>query len=69
MKYAKRQIIMQSAQYEQKSSNDVNIRKSAGPLTGGQEYVENIHYSVFNLKYLSYLLTEVGFRSVRKWGP
>jgi len=36
---------------------------------GGQDYAENIHYSVFNSKYLSRLLIEVGFRSVRRWDP
>jgi predicted SAM-dependent methyltransferase len=46
-----------------------NIDSIAGPLMGGQDYAENIHYSVFNLKYLSGLLTEVGFRSVREWDP
>jgi hypothetical protein len=35
----------------------------------GQDYAENIHYSVFNSKNLSRLLTEAGFRSVREWDP
>ena len=46
-----------------------DINSIAAPLMGGQDYAENTHYSVFNLKYLSRLLTEVGFRSVAKWDP
>ena len=46
-----------------------DIDSIAAPLMGGQDYAENIHYSVFNSKYLSRLLIEVGFRSVRKWDP
>ena len=46
-----------------------DIDSITAPLMGGQDYAENIHYSVFNLKYLSRLLTELGFRSVRKWYP
>lgn len=48
---------------------DNDIDSIVAPLMGGQDYAENIHYSVFNLKYLSRFLTEVGFRSVRRWGP
>jgi len=46
-----------------------DIDSIARPLMGGQDYPWNIHYSVFNFKYLSGLLVEVGFRSVRKWDP
>jgi len=46
-----------------------DIDSIAARLMGGQDYAENIHYSVFNSKYLSRLLIEVGFRSVRKWDP
>ena len=45
------------------------IDSITAPLMGGQENAWNIHYSVFNSKYLSGLLTKVGFRSVRKWDP
>jgi len=48
---------------------DNEIDSMAAPLMGGQDYAENIHYSIFNLKYLSHLLREVGFRSVREWNP
>lgn len=48
-------------------NNDISIISRA--LMGGQGYESNFHYSVFNLKYLSHLLTEVGFRSVREWNP
>ena len=46
-----------------------NIDSIAIPLMGGQEYANNTHYSVFNLKYLSRLLKEDGFRSVKEWDP
>ncbi len=48
---------------------DDDIDSIAAFLMGGQNYAENIHYSVFNLKYLSRLLTEAGFLSVREWDP
>lgn len=48
---------------------DNDIDGIAAPLMGGQDFAENIHYSVFNSKYLSSLLTELGFRSVREWDP
>lgn len=48
---------------------DNDIDGIAAPLMGGQDYAENIHYSIFNLKYLSRLLGEVGFRSVEEWDP
>lgn len=48
---------------------DNNIDGIAAPLMGGQDFAENIHYSVFNLKYISRFLTEAGFRSVREWDP
>ena len=49
------------------SENEIN--SIAEPLMGGQDHALNIHYSVFNLNYLSRLLIEVGFRSVREWDP
>ena len=36
-----------------------DIDSIAAPLMGGQDFAENIHYSVFNLKYFSCLLIEV----------
>jgi predicted SAM-dependent methyltransferase len=46
-----------------------DIDSIAAPLMGGQDYAENIHYSVFNQEYLARLLKEAGFQSVRKWDP
>jgi len=48
---------------------DNDIDSVLASLMGGQDYAENTHYSVFNLKYLSNLLSEVGFRSVQEWNP
>lgn len=39
----------------------------APPLMGGQGYPENYHASIFNQDYLSRLLIEAGFKSVRIW--
>lgn len=39
------------------------------PLMGGQGYPGNVHLSVFDEKYLSSLLLEVGFTAVKKWDP
>jgi hypothetical protein len=39
------------------------------PLMGGQGYVGNFHYSVFNEKFLIELLTKSGFKEVRGWIP
>lgn len=47
------------------SQNDIKSIKD--PLMGGQDYAYNFHKSVFNEKYLSELLTEAGFRNIRKW--
>jgi len=46
-----------------------DIDSIAALLMGGQDYPENIHYSIFNLKYLSALLKELGFKNVREWDP
>jgi predicted SAM-dependent methyltransferase len=39
------------------------------PLMGGQDYEYNFHHSVFNKTYLSELLMESGFKSVKEWNP
>ena len=44
-----------------------SIELIAPPLMGGQGYPENYHASIFNLEYLSRLLSEAGFKSVRTW--
>ena len=46
-----------------------DIDSITAPLMGGQENAWNIHYSVFNSKYLGDFLTEAGFRRVREWDP
>jgi len=49
----------------QVSGNDIKSIKD--PLMGGQDYAYNFHKSVFNEKYLSELLNEVGIHNIRKW--
>lgn len=44
-----------------------NLALLLGHLVGGQEYEENIHFMVFDFAYLSTLLSEVGFRCIRRW--
>lgn len=50
-------------------SSDRDINSILGPLIGGQDYQYNVHHSVFNHKYLSEKLIEVGFKEVRQWAP
>lgn len=49
------------------SGRDINVISKQ--LMGGQDHEYNIHYSVFNHRRLSDLLTEVGFREVVPWDP
>lgn len=49
------------------SGNDINAIRH--PLMGGQNHEYNIHYSVFNCRYLSVLLKEVGFEKIADWDP
>lgn len=51
------------------NENDRNIEAIWMPLLGSQEYKENSHYSVFNEKFLTELLLEIGFQKVMKWDP
>lgn len=44
-----------------------NLALVLGHLVGGQDYPGNTHYMVFDFAYLSTLLSEVGFRCIRKW--
>jgi predicted SAM-dependent methyltransferase len=44
-----------------------NLGLLLGHLVGGQEYPENTHYMVFDFIYLSTLLSEVGFRRIRRY--
>ena len=50
-------------------SSDREINSILGPLMGSQGYEYDAHYCVFNRKYLSERLREVGFREVRQWDP
>lgn len=40
-----------------------------GPLFGGQDYLYNIHYNIFDFKYLYNLLGDVGFSNIRRYDP
>lgn len=44
-----------------------NLALVLGHLVGGQDYPGNVHYMVFDFTYLSTLLSEVGFRRIRKY--
>lgn len=46
-----------------------NFERIVPVLMGGQGYSYNFHFSVFNKKYLTKLLTEMGFREIREWEP
>jgi SAM-dependent methyltransferase len=51
------------------NNNSQEINTIMAPLMGGQDYKLNIHYSVFTCSSLTALLTQVGFREVRRWQP
>ena len=51
----------------QTCGNDID--SIADPLMGGQDYDQNVHYSVFNSEYLTRLLKEARFQNVREWDP
>jgi predicted SAM-dependent methyltransferase len=48
-------------------TKDINL--VIGPLFGGQTYLYNIHYNIFDFQSLSALLRDVGFKSVQKYDP
>ena len=48
---------------------DKNIDFICRQLMGGQDNQYNIHYSVFNYKHLSEILSEGGFSEIRSWDP
>lgn len=50
-------------------SSSRNINSVLGPLLGGQETKYNFHHSIFNSKYLSDKLREVGFEKILHWNP
>ena len=45
--------------------NDINL--ILGPLVGGQTYLYNFHYMVFDFKSIEKLLKEVGFKKVKRY--
>jgi len=45
--------------------NDLNL--VLGPLVGGQTYLYNFHYMVFDFKSLSEMLTKIGFKSIERY--
>jgi predicted SAM-dependent methyltransferase len=52
--------------YESCSGDITSIYDS---LMGGQDYEYNVHYSVFNHRYLADKLRQAGFKEVRQWDP
>ena len=38
-----------------------------GPILGGQTYLYNFHYTLFDPKSLEKYLTDAGFRTIREW--
>jgi len=46
-----------------------NISSILDPLMGGQRDKHDVHYSVFNHRYLADKLREAGFKEVRQWDP
>jgi predicted SAM-dependent methyltransferase len=43
------------------------IENITGPLMGGQTYETNFHYNVFDKKYLTTLMEEVGLVAIHPW--
>lgn len=50
-------------------SDTQDVGEILGPLMGGQTDEHNFHYAVFDQRYLTDLLREAGFDSIRKWDP
>jgi predicted SAM-dependent methyltransferase len=46
-----------------------NLNLVIGPIFGGQSYLYNIHYNIFDFTSLTKSLTEVGFKNVVKYNP
>ncbi len=49
------------------SSYPGGISSIQSPLYGGQNYEENFHKSCYDLKYLSQIMKDSGFHSIRTW--
>jgi len=43
------------------------IENVTGPLMGGQTYDTNFHYNVFDKKYLTKLMMDVGLTAIHTW--
>jgi predicted SAM-dependent methyltransferase len=48
-------------------NRDKNIDVVVGAIYGGQDYLYNIHYNVFDFSSLEVSLSQVGFSSVRRY--
>jgi predicted SAM-dependent methyltransferase len=48
-------------------TKDLNL--VIGPLFGGQTYLYNIHYNMFDFRSLNKLLTDIGFNDVKRYDP
>jgi len=48
-------------------TKDLNL--VIGPLFGGQTYLYNIHYNMFDFQSLNKLLTDTGFKDVKRYDP
>jgi SAM-dependent methyltransferase len=46
-----------------------DIRAILGPLMGGQDYLQNFHFCVFNQNFLTNILQGCGFVDVHAWSP
>lgn len=44
-----------------------SLKQIHGPLMGGQTYLYNFHYSLFDEKKLTDLLTIIGFTNIHRW--
>ncbi len=44
-----------------------DLNSLLGLLVGRQDYLENTHYLVFDFKYLSDILTNIGFKNVHRY--
>jgi len=51
------------------NDNSRSIEAIWRPLLGGQDYLLNSHYSVFNKAYLTDLLKQAGFEEIKEWDP
>jgi len=48
-------------------SQNKDLSKVIGPIMGGQNYLYNIHYNVFDFATLKGLLEDTGFQDIQRW--